>query len=123
MVTRRHFMTSALILPVLPSLGRGMELDGSGVLVAHSGCDGDPGEHRVHFSDGVNLGAGPVVYGGCSPVTALLPFRGGILAAYSNVGGDPRRYRVHYSPDGRDLGGGEVRYDGSSRVTAMCLAG
>jgi hypothetical protein len=122
MVTRRHFMTSALILPVLPSLGRGTELEGSGVLVAHSGCDGDPGKHRVHLSDGVNLGAGPVVYGGCSPVTAMLPFRGGILCAFSNVANDPRRHRVHFS-DGRDLGGGEVRYDGSSRVTSMCLSG
>lgn len=79
-----------------------------------------PSLHSIHWSpDGNNLGGGPVVYGGCSPVTAMLPYAGGVLTAFSNVGCNPNLNHIHWSPDGSNLGGGSIRYEGCSPVTAM----
>jgi hypothetical protein len=51
----------------------------------------------------------------------MIPFDGGVLSAFARCDGTPGKYRVHFSPDGKDLGGGERRYEGISPVTSMSL--
>ena len=47
----------------------------------------------------------------------MIPYAGGVLVAFANAGGNGNR--IWFSPDGKKLGGGELRYDGSSHVIAM----
>jgi hypothetical protein len=42
----------------------------------------------------------------------MITYGGGVLVAFSNAGGNGQR--IWFSPDGKNLGGGELRYDGSS---------
>jgi hypothetical protein len=87
-----------------------------GVLTAftRAGSNGN----RIHWSpNGQNLGGGPMVYDGGSPVVAMTPYGDGVLTAFTNAG--PNKDRIHWSSDGQNLGGGEIRYDGSTVVRAM----
>src|ERR1700722_15339239 len=43
----------------------------------------------------------------------------GVLTGFAHAQGDRNKYRVHFSPDGKNLGSGEIRYEGISPVTAM----
>jgi hypothetical protein len=42
----------------------------------------------------------------------------GVLTAFTNT---PGGNRIHWSPDGENLGGGPIKYQGSSPVTAMTI--
>jgi hypothetical protein len=94
-----------------------------GVLTAFRNAG--PNGNRIHWSpnwdpahsEGQNLGNGPIVYDGSSPVTAMIPFQRGVLTAFTYAG--PNGNRIHWSPDGKNLGGGSIVYDGGSPVTAM----
>ena len=39
----------------------------------------------------------------------MVPYKTGILTAFANASGDPNLFRIHFSPDGNNLGGGDVR--------------
>jgi hypothetical protein len=49
----------------------------------------------------------------------MIPCKGGVLVAFSSAGGN--RHHIWFNPNGEALGGGELRYDGSSPVTAMTV--
>ncbi len=105
-----------------------------GILIAFSNVECRSGLYRIHWTPpgtdltepGVNLGGGRVVYEGCSPVTAMIPYGGGVLTAFSNVGCNPSLHRIHWTPPGTNLdqqgvnlGGGRIVYEGCSPVTAL----
>lgn len=87
-----------------------------GVLTAFQGPHAGKHGNAIHRSEnGSDLGGGDPTpyYDGSSPVVAMTPFKGGLLTAFSNAGGDKGGHRI-CSRDGKGLGEGELRYDGSS---------
>ncbi len=49
----------------------------------------------------------------------MAPHRDGVLTAFANVENNPRLFRIHYSPDGRGVGSGPIKYEGCSPVRGM----
>jgi hypothetical protein len=66
------------------------------------------------------LGSYPLICAGLTHALsqASIP-RGSVLTAFSRASGNPTLYRVHLSPNGFELGSGNVLYEGSSPVNAM----
>jgi hypothetical protein len=51
---------------------------------------------------------------------AMCPYKEGILTAFTNLAGNSGQNAIFWSPDGKNLGGGESVYTGISPITAMC---
>jgi hypothetical protein len=68
---------------------------------------------RIFWSpSGTNLGSPAIrAYVGSSGITAMTAYDGGVLTAFAGTG---LGYRIHFSPNGENLGGGPIVYDGSS---------